>query len=185
MKKQILAVAVIAVLSSAMLTGCNDDDVVTGVVSSMNRPLLDQVTASMAAFKEESQKIGDASIGNGLIKVGGKDVPNLMLGSVSQNNNFDLVDRVTAKQGGTATLFVKSGNEFVRVATNVKKNDDTRAVGTILDPKGKAFAAINEGHSYKGDVDILGKTYTALYEPIKSASNEIIGVRYVGYLGSS
>ena len=37
------------------------------------------------------------------------------------NNNFVLVDEVQKEVGGTATIFVKSGDEFVRVATNVKE----------------------------------------------------------------
>ena len=35
--------------------------------------------------------------------------------------------------GGLATLFVKSGELYVRVATTVKKEDGTSAVGTALD----------------------------------------------------
>ena len=50
------------------------------------------------------------------------------------NNNFDLVDEVVKEAGGTATIFVKSGDEYVRVATNVKKDDGSRAIGTILIP---------------------------------------------------
>ncbi|WP_274608271.1 Cache 3/Cache 2 fusion domain-containing protein [Paraburkholderia sp. PGU19] len=53
------------------------------------------------------------------------------------NNNFTVVDEVKQEKGGTATLFVKSGDDFVRVATNVQKDDGLRAIGTVLDPKGK------------------------------------------------
>jgi hypothetical protein len=67
------------------------------------------------------------------------------------------------------------GDEFVRVATNVKKDDGSRAIGTVLDPKGKAIAAIAKGGSFFGDVDILGKPYTTGYEPIRDAKDNIIG----------
>jgi hypothetical protein len=97
------------------------------------------------------------------------------------NNNFALVDEVQKEKGGTATIFVKSGNDFVRVATNVKKDDGSRAIGTVLDPKGKAMAAISKGESFYGEVPILGKPYITGYEPIRNASGEIIGVYYVGY----
>lgn len=76
---------------------------------------------------------------------------------------------------------MKSGNDFVRVATNVKKDDGSRAIGTVLDPKGKAMAAISKGESFYGEVPILGKSYITGYEPIRNASGEIIGVYYVGY----
>jgi hypothetical protein len=95
------------------------------------------------------------------------------------NNNFTLVDEVQKEAGGTAT---KSGDEFVRVATNVKKDDGSRAIGTILDPQGKAIAAIAKGESYFGEADILGKHYVTGYEPIRDAGSNVIGIYYVGYL---
>jgi hypothetical protein len=84
--------------------------------------------------------------------------------------------------GGTATFFVKSGGEFVRVSTNVKKADGSRAIGTILDPKGKVIVVIKLGKSYFGEANILGKGYLTGYEPIRDASNNTIGIYYVGYL---
>ena len=84
--------------------------------------------------------------------------------------------------GGTATIFVKSGDDYVRVSTNVKKDDGSRAIGTILDPKGKAIASINKNEAFFGDVDILGKPYTTGYDPIHDASGAVIGIYYVGYM---
>lgn len=89
---------------------------------------------------------------------------------------------MTKQNGGTATLFVKSGDDFVRVATNVMKDDGTRAVGTILDPKGPAIQAIRKGEPYYGEATILGKPYITGYEPIKDAKDNVLGVFYVGYL---
>jgi hypothetical protein len=98
------------------------------------------------------------------------------------NNNFDLVDAVVTQAGGTATIFVKNGDEYVRVATNVKKDDGTRAIGTILDPKGKAIESIKKNEAFYGEVDILGKPYITGYDPIVDQSNAVIGIYYVGYL---
>ena len=110
----------------------------------------------------------------------GKPVPAIYFGTSKMNNNFDLVDDVVKQAGGTATIFVKSGDEYVRVATNVKKDDGTRAIGTVLDPNGKAIAAIRDGKAFYGDVDILGKPYVTGYEPIWDAA-KVIGIYYVGY----
>ena len=68
------------------------------------------------------------------------------------------------EKGGTATIFVKNDHEYVRVATNIKKDDGSRAIGTILDPKGKAILNIAMGEAFFGDVDILGKPYTTGYD---------------------
>jgi hypothetical protein len=141
----------------------------------------EDVKAAMQLLKSEAAKLGAPSV-KGEEAVAGKTVPALYFGKTKMNNNFALVDEVQKKMGGTATIFVKNGDEFVRVTTNVKKADGSRAIGTVLDPKGKAIAAISKGESFYGDVDILGKPYTTGYEPIRNASNDIIGVYYVGYL---
>jgi cache 3/cache 2 fusion protein len=140
-----------------------------------------QTAHSMAALKAKTAKLGAPRI-EGTGAVGGKDVPALYFGTTKMNNNFDLVDEVVKENGGTATLFVKAGDEYVRVATNVKKDDGSRAIGTILDPNGPAIAMIRKGDAYYGDATILGKPYVTGYDPIRDASGGVIGIYYVGYL---
>jgi cache 3/cache 2 fusion protein len=141
----------------------------------------EDVQAAMQLLKSKAATLGTPNI-NGDEAVAGKIVPALHFGATRMNNNFVLVDAVQKEAGGTATIFVKSGDEFVRVATNVKKDDGSRAIGTILDPKGKAIAAIAKGESYFGIADILGRPYVTGYEPIRDAGSNVIGVYYVGYL---
>ncbi|MEX6507974.1 methyl-accepting chemotaxis protein [Jiella sp. M17.18] len=86
------------------------------------------------------------------------------------------VDRVKELVGGTATVF--SGD--TRVATNVKKPDGSRAVGTKL-AKGPVYdAVLGRGVPYRGEADILGTAFYTAYDPIKDASGKTIGVLYVG-----
>jgi hypothetical protein len=141
----------------------------------------EDVQGAMQLLKSKAATLGSPSI-KGEEAVAGKTVPALFFGATKMNNNFALVDEIQKEKGGTATIFVRSGEDFVRVATNVMKDDGTRAVGTVLDPKGKAIAAIGKGESFFGDVDILGKPYTTGYEPIRNAENNVIGIYYVGYL---
>jgi hypothetical protein len=141
----------------------------------------EEVQVAMQLLKSKAGKLGAPTI-NGEDVVAGKNLPALHFGSTKMNNNFTLVDEVQKEAGGTATIFVKSGDEFVRVATNVKKDDGSRAIGTVLDPKGKPTAAITKGESYFGEADILGKPYVTGYEPIRDASQNVIGIYYVGYL---
>jgi hypothetical protein len=133
-------------------------------------PFSGKVKASMADLKAEAAKLGVPRL----------DGENLHFGASKINGDYTLVDAIKAKHGGTATLFVKKGSGFVRVSTNVLR-DGQRAVGTQLDPAGPAMAAIKQGNTYYGIVDILGKLYDTAYEPIKSAGGETIGVYYVGY----
>jgi hypothetical protein len=141
----------------------------------------DNVKASIGALKAKTAKLGAPKI-EGKDPVAGKDVPALYFGATRMNNSFDVVDAVVKENGGTATLFVKAGDEYVRVATNVKKDDGSRAVGTILDPNGPAIAMIKKGEAYYGEAPILGKPYVTGYEPIKDASGNVIGIYYAGYL---
>ena len=142
---------------------------------------IDKVKASMAALKAKTAQLGPPKI-SGSDAVAGKDVAALYFGTIKINNHFDEVDAVVQEHGGTATLFAKSGNDYVRVATNVKKDDGSRAIGTLLDPKGKAIESIKKGEAFYGEVDILGKPYITGYKPIRDSSKNVIGIYYVGYL---
>jgi hypothetical protein len=139
-----------------------------------------KVQAAMELLESLAGELGPPKV-EGTDIVGGKEVPGIYFGSTKMNNNFDLVDKVVKKAQGTATIFVKNGDEYVRVATNVKKGDGSRAIGTILDPKGKAIESIRKGEPFYGEVDILGKPYITGYKPIRDASNTVIGIYYVGY----
>src|SRR5262245_26397583 len=79
------------------------------------------VKQAMALLKAKTAKLGAPSI-KGEDAVAGKSVPALYFGSTKMNNNFAVVDEVKKEAGGTATLFVKSGEDFIRVATNVQKD---------------------------------------------------------------
>jgi hypothetical protein len=151
------------------------------LMPSVGEAQMDKVKESMAALKTKTAKLGAPKI-EGNDPVAGKDVPVLYFGTTKMNNFFDVVDEVVKEQGGTATLFVKAGEEYVRVATNVKKDDGSRAIGTILDPNGPVIAVIRKAEAYYGEATILGKPYVTGYDPIRDASGKVIGIYYVGFL---
>lgn len=156
------------------------------LVSSIAAPSIgfaqtEKVKTAMASLIAKAGKLGPPKI-EGTDSVGDKSVPDLYFGTTKMNKFFDVVDEVVKENGGTATLFVKAGAEYVRVATNVKKDDGSRAIGTILDPNGPAIAMIKKGEAYYGDATILGKPYITGYDPIKDTTGTVIGIYYVGYL---
>jgi hypothetical protein len=140
-----------------------------------------KVKTAMMLLQSETAKLGPAKI-EGTDAVAGSEVPAIYFGGTKMNNNFNLVDDVVKKAGGTATIFVKSGNDFVRVATNVKKDDGSRAIGTLLDPNGKVIGEVRNSKAFYGEATILGKTYITGYEPILDTANNVVGIYYVGYL---
>ncbi|WP_439374110.1 Cache 3/Cache 2 fusion domain-containing protein [Bradyrhizobium sp. PMVTL-01] len=153
----------------------------TSVFAQPSEPQDPRIKAAMDLLVSIAAQLGPPRV-EGTEPVAGKEVPVIYFGSAKMNNSFDLVDEVVRKAQGTATIFVRSGDEYVRVATNVKKDDGSRAIGTILDPKGKAIESIRKGEAFYGEVDILGKPYVTGYKPIRDASQNVVGIYYVGYL---
>ncbi|OGS99041.1 MAG: hypothetical protein A3H99_07365 [Gallionellales bacterium RIFCSPLOWO2_02_FULL_59_110] len=153
---------------------------VTQVLAVTDAIMMERVKGSMKLLMERGGAPGIPRQGNP-VEVEGKMPPDLIFGALPQAHRFELVDGVTSSQGGTATLFSKSGDEFVRISTNVKKSDGKRAIGTVLDPNGKAIQAIRAGKAFYGQVDILGNPFLTGYEPMFDAQKNVAGIWYVGY----
>ena len=141
------------------------------VCSARAEGLGDQVKAAMKVMIDDSAKMGEAKA----------EGSSLFLGTTKMNGNYTLVDSLKEQFKCTATFFIKKGDAFIRISTNVIKDDGSRAVGTPLDPAGPAMAAISKGEAYYGVADILGKKYETGYEPIKNAAGEIVGIYYIGF----
>ncbi|MDX1588874.1 MAG: Cache 3/Cache 2 fusion domain-containing protein [Oleiphilaceae bacterium] len=152
---------------------------ITAMLEITNQLMTERVHNSMDLLKDQGLMLGDPRLGD-TVTVGGREVPNLILGDNPQANDFYLVDLVTEIMGGTATLFVKDGEDFVRISTNVQRNGE-RAVGTRLDPDGAAIRKIRNNESFFGQVDILGRPFITGYAPLHNAGGEVIGIWYVGY----
>lgn len=141
--------------------------------------MMERVQSSMKLLMARTLEKGTPHLGE-LVQVAEKKVPDLYFGQTPQANQYELVDGTKNIMGGTATLFVRQGDDFIRITTNVMK-EGKRAVGTILDPKGMAITAVNRGDPFYGQVDILGNSYITGYEPIRDEKNQVIGIWYVGY----
>jgi len=139
----------------------------------------ERVTGAMNLLKDRARAMGEPNLVEP-VDLMGEPVPDLRMGYVSQVQIYTLVDEVTRIAGGTASLFVKKGSDFVRVTTNVMA-DGKRAIGTRLDPQGKAIVALRNGQPFYGEVDVLGKPFLTAYEPMRDANGDIIGAWYFGY----
>jgi hypothetical protein len=135
--------------------------------------------ATIADLDARLAKIGAAKI-DGTDKAGEKSVPALFFGERKINNNYDVVDAVRKAHGATATLFVKDGDEFVRVSTNVLTPEGKRGIGTQL-ARNKAYEAVSKGEQFCGPIDVLGTAFDACYNPIKDGAGKVIAVSYIGH----
>jgi len=139
----------------------------------------DDPKVTITELEARLAKIGPPKV-EGSDKAGDKTVPALFFGPRKINNNYDVVDEVKRKSGATATVFVKDGEDFIRVSTNVLTPEGKRGVGTAL-AKAKAYEAVSKGNTFCGDVDVLGTAFSACYHPIKDDKGSVVGVTYVGF----
>jgi len=135
--------------------------------------------ATIADLDARLSKIGAPKL-DGVDTVAGKEVPAIFFGARKINNNFDVVDDIRKAHKATATVFVKAGDEFVRVSTNVLTPEGKRGIGTQL-ARNAAYEALNSGRQFCGPIDVLGTKFDACYNPIKDASGKTIGASYIGH----
>ncbi len=135
--------------------------------------------ATIAALDARLAKIGEPKI-EGSEKTGEVTAPGMYFGTRKINGNFDVVDEIKKSTGATATVFVKNGEEFTRVSTNVLTPEGKRGIGTNL-ARAKAYEAVSKGQQFCGSVDVLGTPFDACYNPVKDKSGKVIGVTYIGF----
>ena len=140
----------------------------------------DRTRSGMALLQDQINARGGAEKGQPVI-VGANTVRDILIGGRGQAGNFDIVDYVTRMNRGTATIFAKEGGRFVRVSTNVMKDDGTRAIGTELNNTTEAYAALVRDVPFYGVVDILGTPFFTGYVPLHDNTGDYIGITYVGY----
>ncbi|MES2757676.1 MAG: Cache 3/Cache 2 fusion domain-containing protein [Pseudomonadota bacterium] len=152
---------------------------VVNMVEMFNRAVTTEVASFArmltAAFEPEFE-LDTAS----MVDVAGKQLPTLSNGGKVVNLDFTIPDRFTAQTGGNATIFVNTGEDFVRVSTSVKKENGERAIGTLLDRAHASYPLLRAGKSYIGVATLFGKQYITEYDPIKDKGGNVIGVLYVG-----
>jgi len=114
------------------------------------------------------------------IDIQGKPTPTLTLDGKPLNLDFSVADRFTESTGAVATVFARSGDDFVRITTSVKNEKSERAVGTQLDRAHPGYKTVLDGGSYVGLATLFGRQYMTQYDPIKDAQGQLIGLSFVG-----
>lgn len=111
----------------------------------------------------------------------------VLLGGVLLNRNFEIVDKINQivhtgevykGQGiGTATIF----QEDLRISTNVRNQDGSRAVSTLVSEE-VHDVVLGQGRRWVGDAFVVNAWYITAYEPIRAIDERVIGILYVGIL---
>jgi len=148
-------------------------------VEIVDKDLRNQVATFAKIFKSNFKDEFALDAGR-VAEIGGTRAPALRSGATELNGDFTIPDRFTALTGVYATVFARSGDDFVRVTTSHKKESGERAVGTVLDHAHPAYALILAGKSYAGAAALFGGQYMTQYDPITDAGGKVIGILYVG-----
>jgi len=114
------------------------------------------------------------------VAIGEKRTPMLRNGAITINQNFEVVDRFTGVTKAVSTVFVRSGDDFIRITTSLKKEDGSRAVGTTLDRSHPAYQKLLNGEEFVGKATLFGKDYMTKYLPVKDKGGNVVAVLFIG-----
>ena len=160
-------------------------------LASEARLLADQLETFHSSLKDNTQRLSglfERRFASGLtvhagetVNVAGQATPALYLGERLLNNDFQQVDEFQQMTAGVATLFVRSGDDFVRISTSLTKQDGSRAIGTQLDRQHPAYAKLMAGQTYVGRAVLFERNYMTRYVPVSDGSGRVIAVLFVGF----
>jgi methyl-accepting chemotaxis protein len=172
---------VLGMLGAVFVTAATVSLAVFGIQNrDLQQRVLDGQNANLrvaAGFLAERFPQAEVAIRDGV-------VDRLALPAVPDLADHAFIDRVTRATGETATVFAwdEAQADFVRVSTNIRLPDGSRAVGTVLGRDGAVFPVVRAGETFLGEATILGVDYYTAYEPIFGPAGDVIGILYVGVL---
>ena len=191
-----LAVILAVVISGSTLFALRSLDSSNLVIreehmASEARLLADQLNTFHSTLRDSTQRLSglfEKRFSSGLsvladqpVAVAGVQTPSLILAGAALNNNFKEVDEFRQLTAGVATVFVRSGDEFVRISTSLTKQDGSRAIGTMLDRKHPAYDRLIAGQSYVGKAVLFDRYYMTQYSPVRDSAGKVIAVLFVGF----
>lgn len=144
-------------------------------------------TAKARSRPEAEEGSGMMLLAAAPIMDGRGELQGVLYGGVLLNRNYAVVDKIKdtvfanlayrGREIGTATIFL----DDVRITTNVRNEDGTRAVGTRIS-EDVYQRVVLEGRPWIDRAFVVNDWYITSYEPIRAIDGRIIGILYVGML---
>jgi Double sensory domain of two-component sensor kinase len=97
--------------------------------------------------------------------------------TVSLLTDSSFVDGIKNSTGLDSSIY--AGN-VLSATTFVGADGKSRQVGIVQSNKIVKTGVLMQGKTYKGQLNILNRSYLAVYAPLKDADNEIVGMIFVG-----
>jgi signal transduction histidine kinase/CheY-like chemotaxis protein len=140
---------------------------------------LDRLKAESMSHGQPSLDVNQRELISGVM--GDRLVPVLRFGDFKVSSHAKTLINLPKGSNTSLTVFVRDGNQMVRLITSIETKEGASAVATLLDPEGPVLPKLLDGKVYKGLARILGELYYTKYIPIFDQSNEVIGAWYAGY----
>ncbi len=150
----------------------------TTLINASDREL--RARTQFLAKSFQAQLTGQIEVDPATVVVKETPTPTLKIDGRAVNLDFTTVDAFTKSTGAVSTLFVRSGEDFIRVTTSLKDAKGERAIGTLLDHANPAYKSVVQGHEHIGLVSLFGRQYMANYTPLKDASGKVVALAFVG-----
>lgn len=148
-----------------------------------------RVDYALNAAREFISHQGEYSLGNEEIDIVATNqisqashsvkVKNFRIANQNIFKNYLIVDKIQELTGATATIFQKIPGGYLRISTNVLKENGERAIGTFIPSNSPVIESIERGQKYNGRAFVVNEYYLASYEPIW-INGKIEGILYVG-----
>ncbi|MDW6005309.1 methyl-accepting chemotaxis protein [Vibrio mangrovi] len=110
----------------------------------------------------------------------GNAVADVTINGQSLIGSTEIVDQFTRDTGAVATLFLPSGNDWLRVSTSLKNAQGERAVGTMLGLSHPGYDQLSRGEPYYDQVKLFGTRYLTYYNPIKNNRQQVVAISFIG-----
>jgi two-component system NtrC family sensor kinase len=152
------------------------------------RASMDITPTRMAGFTDKTQVLSGMMLkGAAPVFTASGKFAGVLVGGVLLNRNYEIVDRVQTvvfkgesykgQQVGRVTIF----QDDVRISTNVRNADGTRAITTRVSAE-VADAVLRRGENWRSSTFVVNDWYVSAYTPIRNLAGNTIGMLSLGIL---
>ena len=138
-----------------------------------------RLRTSALALAFNARLNGQVSLNGDTVDMGGKPVPVMLLHGRQVNLDNSVVDEFSQLTKSSTTVFVRSGDDFMRITTSLKTEQGQRANGTALDRQHPAYPLALQGQPFVGLVSLFGRQYMTRYDPLKDTAGKVVGLTLV------
>ncbi|NAS62902.1 methyl-accepting chemotaxis protein, partial [Pseudomonas syringae pv. actinidiae] len=114
------------------------------------------------------------------LPISGTTAPTLKSGDTVLNMNTAVTDDFLSRTGAISTIFVRDGDDFVRITTSTQKRGRLARHRHQTGSRQPAFAPVSGNKSFSGLAVLFGKQYITQYKPVTDASGSVIAILFVG-----